>query len=362
MSFSRGEPSAVYLARSWALATCRRRSNSGLVAHRMLMSGWSDRFCPTPGASISVSMPCSPRWSDGPTPESMRICGDPIAPALRITSSASTTKFSSPDAASTPVARGPLAGRVEQYSLDRHVGPNGQIQPVARQAQVADGRRPADAVRVVQRRGPDAGGAGRVVVLAVRQPVVAPGLEPGHVALPPLLAGEAVADDGPARAVEVAGVVLVGGVRLHHVEVGHELLEAPLVVSPLGPVVVVLRNAADEYLPVDGAGAAGHPAPGHVYGRRAIGGPGLELPVVVAVPDALGGQVAVLHLLRQAVHVGVVRTRLQEQHRGVGVLGESRGENRARRACADDDVVVLHPLPPEGRAARWNAGCFAILC
>ena len=38
--------------------------------------------------------------------------------------------------------------------------------------------------------------------------------------------------------------------------------------------------------------------------------PGHVLPVVVAIPDALGRLVAVLDLLREAVDVRVVRTRL----------------------------------------------------
>ena len=55
---------------------------------------------------MTVSIPCSFRWSAGPTPESISICGDPMAPALRMISSASTTKLSSPETASTPVALG----------------------------------------------------------------------------------------------------------------------------------------------------------------------------------------------------------------------------------------------------------------
>ena len=151
---------------------------------------------------------------------------------------------------------------------------------------------------------------------------------------------------GPSGAVEVAGIVQVGGVRLHHIEVVHQLPEAPLVVSPLRPTVVVLGNAADEGLPVDGAGPAGHLAPGNLD-LGLIGAPGRVLPVVVAVPDALGRLVAVLDLLGEAVDVRVVMPRLQQEHRGVGVFREPRCEDRARRPCADDDVVVLHSLPPD---------------
>ena len=77
------------------------------------------------------------------------------------------------------------------------------------------------------------------------------------------------------------------------------------------------------------------------------------LPVVVAVPDALGRLVAVLDLLGEAVDVGVVLAGLQQEHRGVWVFGEPRGEDRAGRPCADDDVVVLHSLPPDVML-RWR--------
>ena len=44
-------------------------------------------------------------------------------------------------------------------------------------------------------------------------------------------------------------------------EIGQHLGEFPLGVAPSGPVVVVLRNAPEEHLPIDGAGAADAPAP-----------------------------------------------------------------------------------------------------
>ena len=181
---------------------------------------------------------------------------------------------------------GAFPGGVEEYSLDHHVCPDGQVEPVAREAQVAYGSGPTDAVGIVQGNGPHSGAAGRVVVFAVRVSIVLPGLEPGRVPRLPVLLLEAVADNGAAGAMEVTGIVLVGGVGLDHIEVGHQLLEVPLVVSPLRPIVVVLGNAAEEDLSVDGAGSAGHLAPGD-FDIGLVGGPGGVLPVVVAVPDSL---------------------------------------------------------------------------
>ncbi len=52
----------------------------------------------------------SSRWRLGPTPDSMRRCGDPTVPALRITSRAASTRFRRPSCTySTPAALSPEA-------------------------------------------------------------------------------------------------------------------------------------------------------------------------------------------------------------------------------------------------------------
>ena len=58
--------------------------------------GWSCRFPPTPGRSTATGTPTSPRWSAGPIPDSIKSCGEPIAPAARITSRAARTTCSRP--------------------------------------------------------------------------------------------------------------------------------------------------------------------------------------------------------------------------------------------------------------------------
>ena len=67
------------------------------TAHCVIMSGWSEAFCPTLGRSRTVGMPraLSVEWA--PIPEFMRICGLPIAPPERTISFAAwATKRDSP--------------------------------------------------------------------------------------------------------------------------------------------------------------------------------------------------------------------------------------------------------------------------
>mmetsp|Transcript_967 Transcript_967/g.2770 ORF Transcript_967/g.2770 Transcript_967/m.2770 type:complete len:223 (-) Transcript_967:661-1329(-) len=49
-------------------------------------AGWSWRFLPTPGRSATVSTLRSFKRDESPTPDSCRIWGDPIAPAVKMTS------------------------------------------------------------------------------------------------------------------------------------------------------------------------------------------------------------------------------------------------------------------------------------
>ena len=68
---------------------------------------WSCRFSPTPGSSWMTAMPCSRSSGAGPTPDSCRSCGEPIAPAASTTSPFATTSAVDPSSnrSTTPVAR-----------------------------------------------------------------------------------------------------------------------------------------------------------------------------------------------------------------------------------------------------------------
>src|SRR5262245_39962918 len=75
---------------------------------RPMIHRWSWRFRPTPGRSMTVSMPSGSRSAWGPTPDSKRRRGVWIAPAHRITSRDAPTEHSLPSSRnSTPVQRIP---------------------------------------------------------------------------------------------------------------------------------------------------------------------------------------------------------------------------------------------------------------
>ena len=145
--------------------------------------------------------------------------------------------------------------------------------------------------------------------------------------------------DRTLRPVEVVATKVEIG--LQFVEVGQTLHEAPLVVAPLGPAIVVLRDAPEQDLPIDRAGAACGPSTGDLklrLLRRHLAGVAPVVRAVCRQPDV----VAELEVVRQSLEVRVVRTRLQQQHRAFGVLRQPRRYGATRRACSHYDNVVLH--------------------
>ena len=85
---------------------------------------------------VTTGIPTSRRWSAGPTPESNNSCGDAMAPLLTMISLLSTVKRS-------PLlfhlhSNGAIA--VEHYPASLHVGPDGQVEPVASQVEVSQRR------------------------------------------------------------------------------------------------------------------------------------------------------------------------------------------------------------------------------
>src|ERR671922_2756213 len=75
----------------------------------------------------------------------------------------------------------------------------------------------------------------------------------------PLLPLIAAHGDRTTGTVEVPPIIQV---VFHLTEVGQDLEKGPLIIAPGRPVVIVLRDAAVEDLPIDGAGAAGRLAAG----------------------------------------------------------------------------------------------------
>lgn len=110
-----------------------------------------------------------------------------------------------------------------------------------------------------------------------------------------------------------------------------------------GPPVVVLRDAAQQHLSVDGAGAAHHFTAGrwqHIgLLRRTLGPPS---PVVGSALGRGVRLVAVLRVVRIILVVGIVRAGFKQQHRAVCVLGQPGCHHTTAGAGPDHDNVVFH--------------------
>ena len=155
----------------------------------------------------------------------------------------------------------------------------------------------------------------------------------------PLILGMTAAHDGAVIAVEFVSEVLVG---LHAFEVGEDVVERPLVVTPFGPSVIVLADAAEELGVVDGTGPAGDLAAGDVHAGLG-GGASAEVPYVLGVvnsPAAVGQP----NLLGNTLEFWEVAASFEEKDGAVGVFGESGGEGCTGGSCAYYDVVVFHGL------------------
>ena len=169
-----------------------------------------------------------------------------------------------------------------------------------------------------------------------------------------LLEGQPVLPAVPAhryRPVEPVEVVVDVGVGLLLAEERQNVDVAPLVVPPRRPPVIVLGHAAQEYLPVDGAGSTHHAATRHVHRLGLPRRPGAhERPVVRRSHLRGPRRVPELQVVRRLLQVGVVRPCLQQQHRAVWILGQSGGHRPTGRTGAYHDNVILHAVCSWGGA------------
>ena len=242
----------------------------------------------------------------------------------------------------------------EHDAVHRYIGPHGQVEPVPCLAQVGKGRTHADAVGVVHGYGTDAPGLRVVHVRVVGKAVVPAGLVKGYLGRQPRFLLVAAHRDRAFRAVEV---VVYVGVGLRHSEVGQGLYEGPFVVAPRSPVVIVLGDAPQKDLPVNGAGASHHPAPRHRHGCPLFGcGRSLEGPVVGGVHRRGKLVIAELQVVGICLEVGVVRAGLQQKDGPVGVFGQARCQNTSSGPGPYDYDVILHSELLLFSLSLWEKG------
>src|SRR6266540_1752684 len=101
----------------------------------------------------------------------------------------------------------------------------------------------------------------------------------------PLLSTGMVDEDRPVASMILVMVVNVG---LDRPEVRKDLIKPPLVIAASGPAIRIIRDAPVEGRRVDGAGPSRHLAPGDRHRRCLRGGPGDELPVMLAAQERDG--------------------------------------------------------------------------
>src|SRR5581483_1834551 len=106
-------------------------------------------LAPTPGSACTTGTPIWARCSGSPTPDNCRMCGEPTAPAERITSRTASARS--------------LA--LEQDAVDQRFGDQVQVRPLQRRPQIgARGRGAGAAAAGLLAPADRIAGAGRQVV------------------------------------------------------------------------------------------------------------------------------------------------------------------------------------------------------
>ena len=220
---------------------------------------------------------------------------------------------------------------VEQHAQRVRLRHHPQVRPAHRRAQVAE--RGAHAPPAADRR-LCLDHALLVFAVVVRVSLVAGGNGGGEQrVIQRVLVRDFRNMQRPVGAADAARAVLIG---FHALEHRTNILPAPAAAAHLRPGVVIERLTAHEHQPVDRTGTAEHFSPRHrdLPVRRAGLGLGEEAPVHRGVVDEQAetdGQPR--ERMRRAA-------RLQQQHPHRRILRQPRGQRRAGRSRADDDVVV----------------------
>ena len=97
----------------------------GFGTSRIGTAAWSHMRAPTPGRSMIDWMPSASNSRAGPTPERIKIAGDPMEPAQSVTLVAFLNAAIDKLYATDPIA-------LEQEAINRAVGANGHVVPRTR--------------------------------------------------------------------------------------------------------------------------------------------------------------------------------------------------------------------------------------
>src|SRR5471032_2457094 len=160
---------------------------------------------------------------------------------------------------------------LELQGVDDRIADDGEVGPAARGLEIAVVGRDAQAIAAVDRVGRGAGAFGRVVVLAPAVAQADRGLHHRAVGRTPRLDGRAI--DGDRAAVAVIGPVTEIDVGLELAKVRQHVCPAPAARAQGRPVLVIVGNAADRDLAVDGRAAADRAAAPQQFRLLAFGAP-----------------------------------------------------------------------------------------
>ena len=229
---------------------------------------------------------------------------------------------------------------LKQDAPDNDVGPHRQVEAMPHRPEEGERSAHPHPFRVVHGDGPHTARFGVIHIRIRRVAGIQARLHEGLLEGQPLLAGKTPHRNRAFGAVEVVADVQIG---FHLAEVGQDIYVLPAGVALGGPAVVVFGHAAEQHLPVDGAGAAHDLAAGRRQQlrllRRALRPP---RPVVRRALRGGVGLVTILQIVGVKLVFRIVRPGFQQQHRAALILGQPGCDHAPAGTRANHDNIVLH--------------------
>ena len=294
-------------------------------------------------------MPSDCSRSPGPMPLSCRSCGEPMAPAARMTSRCARDGAGDAGAAQRDAGRAPP---VEKHPLGLRLRHHGQIAAGAHRAQERGRAADAPAAALVDLEVADALVGAAIEVGGFRDAGLFRGVTDRIEQIP----AQPLAFHPPSAAGAV-NVVHAGVMVLGAAEIRKNIVPGPAGIAELAPVVVVARLAAHVDHAVD-RGAAAEDSSARVVERPPVQ-PRFRLGPVAPVGAGIAHAVQVTDRDLDP-DVVVAPAGLQQGDRRGGVLAEPVGEHAAGGAGAHDHVVerpeILHDGQPSAAAGDPRGG------